>query len=125
MVKGYIYRHWIVNENGVEKSYIGQTRETTTEKRWGKDGCGYKPQKDKTSTKFWNAIKKYGWHNFSHKTLFTIECATEEELVFWLNQWEIYYIEKYNSFYNGYNSTLGGEGVITSPATTTAKTIIV
>ena len=53
--KGYVYRHWIVNDKGVEKSYIGITTETLN-KRWGKDGCRYL----KDTTKFSNAIKKHG-----------------------------------------------------------------
>ena len=108
MFKGYIYRHWIINDKGQEKSYIGQVYNRTPEQRWGLNGKGYAPQKEKEPTKFYNAIKKYGWDNFSHKVLLTIECETPEELVFWLDEWEKYYIEKYDSFYNGYNSTAGG-----------------
>ena len=104
MYKGYIYRHWLEN-----KSYIGQTYMETPQQRWGKDGKGYYNQ-----TKFGRAIKKYGWHNFGHEVLLTFECETKEELVFWLNQWEIYYIEKYDSFNNGYNSTTGGDNYICS-----------
>lgn len=99
MYKGYIYRHWLEN-----KSYIGQTYVETPQQRWGKDGKGYYNQ-----TKFGRAIKKYGWHNFGHEVLLAFECETKEELVFWLNQWEAYYIEKYDSFNNGYNSTTGGD----------------
>lgn len=103
MYKGYIYRHWIINDKGIEKSYIGQTIQKI-ERRWRNNGNGYL----KWETKFSNAIKKYGWNDFKHDILLTIECKTEEELLFWLDQWEMYYIEKYDSFYNGYNSTLGG-----------------
>ena len=103
MYKGYVYRHWIINDKGIEKSYIGQTIQKI-ERRWRNNGSGYL----KWETKFSNAIKKYGWNDFKHDILLTIECKTEEELLFWLDQWEMYYIEKYDSFYNGYNSTLGG-----------------
>ena len=109
MYKGYIYRHWLINDKGQEKSYIGQTIESNIENRWGKNGEGYiKDNKDRK--KMARAIKKYGWNAFNHKVLFSMECETEEELWFWLDQWEIYYIEKYDSYYNGYNSTLGGCG---------------
>ena len=104
MYKGYIYRHWLG-----DKSYIGQTYVETPQQRWGKDGKGYYNQ-----TKFGRAIKKYGWHNFGHEVLLAFECETKEELVFWLNQWEAYYIEKYDSFNNGYNSTTGGDNYICS-----------
>jgi hypothetical protein len=102
MYKGYIYRHWLG-----DKSYIGQTYVETPQQRWGKDGKGYYNQ-----TKFGRAIKKYGWHNFGHEVLLTFECETKEELVFWLNQWEAYCIEKYDSFNNGYNSTTGGDSYV-------------
>lgn len=108
MYKGYIYRHWIVNNEGVEKSYIGQVYNRTPEQRWGKDGNGYKPKKGDEPTHFYNAIQVYSWDNFQHKVLLTVECETLEELVFWLDQWETFYIEKYDSFKHGYNSTTGG-----------------
>ena len=102
MFKGYIYRHWLGS-----KSYIGQTRMETPEQRW-KDGKGYE------DTRFGRAIAKHGWNNFEHEVLLAFECETKEELVFWLNQWEMYYIEKYDSFNNGYNSTTGGDNYICS-----------
>lgn len=105
--KGYIYRHWIINDKGIEKSYIGITTETLN-KRWGNDGCRYL----KDTTKFSNAIKKYGWNNFEHSVIGIVEADTKEQLKLDLDEWEIYYIEKYNSFKNGYNSTKGGDGVI-------------
>lgn len=102
MYKGYIYRHWLGN-----KSYVGQTRMETPEQRW-KDGKGYE------DTRFGRAIAKHEWNNFGHEVLLAFECETKEELVFWLNQWEMYYIEKYDSFNNGYNSTTGGDNYICS-----------
>ena len=124
MRKGYIYRHWIINDKGVEKSYIGQTRQNNVELRWGNNGSGYKPLNDKNYTKFWNAICKYGWDSFNHDVLDIVENESVEELVKELNKLEKQYIKKYDSYYNGYNSTVGGEGVITSSALSTAKTII-
>lgn len=106
MYKGYVYRHWIINDKHKEKSYIGTTIKVNVMKRWGCDGSGY--LNGNSNHKFARAIKKYGWNNFQHKILLVIECETEEELVFWLDEFEKYYIEKYNSFYNGYNSTTGG-----------------
>ena len=118
MFKGYIYRHWIIDDKGIEKSYIGQVYslkgKANPQRRWGLNGKGYAPGKEKEPTKFYNAIKKYGWDNFNHKVLFAVECKTEEELVFWLDEWEKYYIWLYDSFYNGYNSTTGGSNGIMS-----------
>lgn len=78
------------------KSYVGITmREPKI--RWGKDGCGYKDQ-----PKFYNAIQKYGWENFSHTILF--EELTEEEAL----EMESFYIQYYNAINNGYNILLQG-----------------
>lgn len=99
---GYIYRHWIVNDSGVEKSYIGKTIHRPSF-RWGNNGKGYEPRAGEKPTKFYQAIKKYGWDSFQHDVLLKIECNTEEELTMWLADWETYYFEKYDSVDNGYN----------------------
>lgn len=92
-MKGIIYK--ITNKvNG--KSYIGQTR-YTIEFRWRQ----HIHKKD--NTYFHNAIKKYGVDNFIVEKL--EECNIED-----LNEREIYYIAKYNTFKDGYNSTIGGDG---------------
>ena len=90
-----VYKH--TNKiNG--KCYIGITK-TIPEKRWGKNGIGYKYQN------FWYAIKKYGWNNFEHEILFCN--LTEKEC----KDKEIQLIKKYNSIApNGYNITHGGDG---------------
>ena len=125
MFKGCIYRHWIVNDKGIEKSYIGLHSGNQPEKdRWGKNGNGYKPQNSKKPTKFYNAIRKYGWHNFNHDILEWVEVETLEELMSTLKNKEKYYIEQYDSYHNGYNSTLGGDGAITSDIMKAVKAII-
>lgn len=92
-MKGYIYK--ITNKvNG--KSYIGQTR-YTIEFRWRQ----HLHKKD--NTYFHNAIRKYGADNFIVEKL--EECDIED-----LNEKEIYYIAKYNTFKAGYNLTIGGDG---------------
>lgn len=92
-MKGIIYK--ITNKvNG--KSYIGQTR-YTLEFRWRQ----HLHKKD--NVYFHNAIKKYGAENFSLEVL--EECDLDK-----LNSREIFYIAKYNTFENGYNLTLGGDG---------------
>ena len=93
---GYIYRHWIINENGLEKSYIGKTTREPM-KRWS-NGKAYKRSK-----KFYNAINCYGWDNFHHDIILIIECCDSFDLDFWLASWEEYYIEKYDSVNSGYN----------------------
>lgn len=79
--------------------------------RWGRHGGGYASRDTSgKSTHFHKAIRKYGWDNFQHDILLKIECETENELMFWLDEWEMWFIEKYDSFHNGYNMTLGGHG---------------
>jgi len=55
---------------------------------------------------FHKAIRKYGKENFEWKII--AECSSLEEL----NKTEIEMIKKYNTFENGYNLTMGGEGSI-------------
>ena len=54
-----------------------------------------------------NAFKKYGFENFSFEVIYYSNDYDE------LNDLEIKYISEYDSFNNGYNSTLGGDGVKT------------
>ena len=60
-----------------------------------KNNCCY-------NTKFYIALRKYGLENFQVDVL---ELCSEEEL----DKKEIYYINKYDSFKHGYNSTEGGQ----------------
>lgn len=60
------------------------------------------------NNKFYNAIRKFGWDSFKYEVLYTIiddDIFKRQKI---LNKKEIYYIKKYDSFYNGYNSTIGG-----------------
>ena len=105
MRKGIIYVYFNkakYEKEGVEKYYVGQTVETM-EKRAGKDGRGYGCIDQNCNTKFANSIRKWGWDAFEGKIL---EEVYEEDL----NELEKFYIEYFDSFKNGYNTTLGGEG---------------
>ena len=50
-------------------------------------------------------MNKYGIENFVVKEL--IKCEVDE-----LNSYEIMFIEKLNTYHNGYNTTKGGDGSI-------------
>ena len=89
-----IYKH--TNKiNG--KVYIGQTKQSPTE-RW-RSGNGYK-----NNVYFYHSIQKYGWDNFEHEI---IEKGIDSVKL--ANAREIYYIDKFNSYKNGYNLTSGGD----------------
>lgn len=84
------------------KVYIGQSR--NIEKRWNRHKSTILNQNDHNyENPLYRAIRKYGIENFQFSIL--EKCSIEE-----LNQKEIYWINFYNSFFNGYNLTFGGDG---------------
>ena len=87
-MKYNVYKHTNIINN---KSYIGVTSQKC-ENRWGINGKGYELQ-----PKFYHAIQKYGWSNFTHEILYT-NLSKNEAL-----QIEAQLIQKYNSIKNGYN----------------------
>lgn len=96
----FLYKH--TNQiNG--KVYIGITNDIS--RRWRNQGIEYKPHSSNTS-RFWNAIQKYGWNNFKHEIL--INNLTSQEAC----KKEIEYIAKYDSTnrLKGYNIASGGNG---------------
>lgn len=82
------------------KCYVGQTCRKL-EKRWGKNGKNYT---EHNNLKFYNAIQKYGWKDFEHFII--AQCNSLKEAY----ELERYYIDKLDTYKNGYNSTLGGAG---------------
>lgn len=92
---GQIYR--ILNKI-TGKSYIGQTTGLAINRF--KDHA-----RNNKNTYIGNIINKYGKHNFK---LYILEDNVPKSK---LNIREQYYIEKYNTFNNGYNQTLGGAGI--------------
>ena len=96
--KWCVYKHTNLN-NG--KIYIGKTCRKP-EYRWNL-GKGYIAQ-----PYFWNAIKKYGWENFSHEIIKTDLSADEATT---LEKELICYHDSMNPE-KGYNQTAGGEGML-------------
>ena len=106
MRKGIIYVYFNkakYEKEGVEKYYVGQTI-GTMEQRAGKNGRNYGWDDSKCNNKFANGIRKWGWNAFEGRVL---EEVYEEDL----DELEKFYIEQFDSFKNGYNSTIGGEGI--------------
>lgn len=97
MRKGYIY---IIRNYCNEKVYIGQTTQSIQE-RFNQH---MKPStiKKRGTYKIYNAINKYGKENFYIELL---EETTEDKL----DEREMFYINKFDSYKNGYNSTNGGD----------------
>lgn len=84
-----------------DKYYVGQT--INEEGRFKAHIYNAITRKD--NSHFYNAIRKYGLENF-------IYCVLEENILREnLNMKEQEWIEYYDSYYNGYNMTLGGDGV--------------
>ena len=89
MVEGYVYRHYIIID-GVERNYVGKTTQTL-QQRW-RNGTGYNRHGE-----FWTDIQKYGWDNFTHEVLKTVQAETKEALKELLSLIEQKYIEKFDS----------------------------
>lgn len=92
------------NLTGIKSYYVGQTIQTI-EERAGLNGNNY--IRNSGNSKFSRAIKKWGWDAFT-AILLEDNISTHTEL----NSLEMKYIEKYDSYNNGYNSTLGGDGAL-------------
>jgi group I intron endonuclease len=94
----YLYKITNLQNN---KSYIGWTGRTV-EDRWQQHQKDALTHRD--NRKFYNAIRKYGVASWKVETL--VEVATIDEA----KQKEIELIERYDSYYQGYNATKGGDG---------------
>ena len=93
---GYIYK--IYNDIN-EKVYIGQTS-LTVEHRF-KEHLTKAKTKERENLPLYNAMKKYGIEHFFVETIEKTDNLQEREK---------YWIQYYDSYNNGYNATLGGEG---------------
>ena len=93
----YIYK--ITNAIN-QKSYIGKTEQRNPENRWKEHQRENKKPRSSSRT-LYRALNKYGIENF----IFTILEETNEP-----NKREKYYIQYFNTYHNGYNETLGGDG---------------
>lgn len=91
---------YIITNSINSKVYIGQTIRTVEERF--KEHCRTKCSQGELNMLIKKAIKKYGAENFK---ITELEKCKEEEL----DDREIYYIDLYNSYHNGYNMTKGGK----------------
>ena len=85
------------------KQYVGKTTESIT-KRFKEHCLDYKKERCEKRP-LYEAMNKYGIDNFVVNQL--IECEPDE-----LDSYEKLFIDKLDTFKNGYNATLGGDGSI-------------
>lgn len=95
---GYIY---IIKNDINDKVYIGKTTKTI-QSRW----MEHLESIYQTSTQhrpLYAAMRKHGYKHFYIEQLEEVDNSL-------LNEQEIYWIKRYDSYNNGYNATLGGDG---------------
>lgn len=107
-MRGIIYKY--TSPSG--KVYIGQTvNEYNRRCHFNNLNVSY------GGDKIDNARYKYLPENFQYEILFSSEFETAELAKDTLDKLEIKYIDQYDSFRSGYNSTLGGGGTLGKPLT--------
>lgn len=85
------------------KIYIGKTKQSLSKRK----ARHYESANHKSDTNFHSALRKYPKEAFLWEI--EMECKDENEL----NESEMYFINKYDTYKAGYNMTLGGTGGIT------------
>lgn len=92
--------------------YIGQSVDIITRWRRHRDDA----KNENKDYPLYRAIRKYGIENFSFEII--EECQREE-----LNDKEKYWIQYFDSYKNGYNQTIGGQGALWSGASLTVEEV--
>ena len=95
----FIYK---ITNNINKKCYIGKT-ERDIDTRWKEHKKNARNSEKLAHIHLYKAFNKYGIENFE------IKCVEECEISV-LNEREKYWVAFYDSYHNGYNETLGGEG---------------
>lgn len=72
---------------------------------WPRRKIIHKSSYPNSDTKFYRAIRKYGWEAFEWSSIYQSKDKDHT-----LKIMENFFITQYNSFNEGYNSTLGGDG---------------
>ena len=97
---GYIYK--ITNKIN-SKCYIGQTSKFYKKRCNEHKNAAFNKFKISYNYPLYKAFRKYGIDNFKFEVI--EKCEIQK-----LNEREIYWISYYNSYKEGYNQDLGGEG---------------
>jgi len=105
MTSTTIYSIYKITNRSNSKVYIGYTSRPL-KFRISQHKRDSKYQTKKYDVKFYRAIKKYGWNKFDWEVIYQSKDKNHTK-----NVMETYFItEVYNSYYNGYNATKGGDG---------------
>lgn len=106
-VVGYVY---IIYNNQNEKVYVGET--ITTLKRRFREHilAANNPNSHIYNNKLYRAMRKYGTSNFFIKEIDRVIGEDRKKVKDEIQELEVLYIKKYDSFKNGYNSDSGGNG---------------
>lgn len=94
---GYIYK---ITNNINDKVYIGKTERVNPQTRW-KEHIKSANREECKRRALYKAINKYGVENFTFTVIEETDNCEEREK---------YYIALYDTYKNGYNETLGGDG---------------
>lgn len=84
--------------------YVGQTVGSTRSDLMRRKSCHLSEARNGKDTAFYRAIRKYGSESFIWSILEIVPIDN-------LNSAEVRWIEELNSYHDGFNSTLGGDGV--------------
>jgi len=95
-----VYKH---THRGSGKSYVGFTSLTMTE-RWMQHVNNARSYPTCKTRKFWNALRKYGTEDWAHDCLAICHTLSDAKRL------EVHYIQLFDTYRSGHNTTLGGEG---------------
>lgn len=85
------------------KQYVGKTYYNNIQERWKEHCQDYKRLKCEKRP-LYNAMNKYGIEHFHIQEIEYVPSEIN------LEEREIYWIAQYDTYHNGYNATLGGDG---------------
>lgn len=105
MIEGIIYK---AVSKSTGKVYIGQTIQGLNTRI----NQHLRAAKNNRKGHFMNALRLYGKDDFEWSVVCTIYDFTKELISNRLNVLEKHFISEYDSFNNGYNSTIGGDGTV-------------
>lgn len=87
-----------------EKSYIGKTVRALSHAKARHKGRAFREWKTGCESKFYNALRKYGWEAFEWRVLYRGDSDEDIQAA------ERFAIASFDTLENGYNLTPGGDG---------------